>query len=133
MQYSLLVFEIVFYNPCNITGGVYKEVGEWEESEGGWASQRRVLPTIRAQTVVLYSQWVTEMYTIHRIDQGSHWQQFGIPPILISAPQWPHRACNAPMRFYRVSKNVCESRPGYLYLRSWCFWMVHECINNIKL
>ena len=26
MQYSLLVFEIVFYNPCNIMGVIYKEV-----------------------------------------------------------------------------------------------------------
>ena len=30
MQYSLLVFEIVFYNTCNITGTVYEGVGEWE-------------------------------------------------------------------------------------------------------
>ena len=28
MQYSLLVFKIAFYNPCNIMGVVYKGVGE---------------------------------------------------------------------------------------------------------
>ena len=27
MQYSLVVFEIVFYNPCNIMDGAYKGVG----------------------------------------------------------------------------------------------------------
>ena len=30
MQYSLLVFEIVFYRPCNITDGAYR----------GWAGGR---------------------------------------------------------------------------------------------
>ena len=30
VQYSLLVFEIVLYRPCNITDGAYKGVG------GGW-------------------------------------------------------------------------------------------------
>ena len=30
MQYSLLVFEIVFYNNCNITDGAYKGVDGWE-------------------------------------------------------------------------------------------------------
>ena len=59
MQYSLLVLEILFYNPCNITSVMYKEVGGWEEDRGdggGWLSQRWVLPTIRAQTVVMCSQ-----------------------------------------------------------------------------
>ena len=38
MQYSQLVFEIVFYNPCNIMDGVYKVVGKWEGDggDGGW-------------------------------------------------------------------------------------------------
>ena len=44
------------------------------------------------------------MYTIHRRDQDGHWQQFGIPPILISAPQWLHMPCNAPTQLYRVRK-----------------------------
>ena len=44
------------------------------------------------------------MYTIHRIDQDGHWQQLGTSPIVISAPQWPHRPCNAPRWFYRVGK-----------------------------
>ena len=40
---------------------------------------------------------------VHKPQDG-HWQQFGTQPILISAPQWSHRSCNAPPRFYRVSK-----------------------------
>ena len=44
------------------------------------------------------------MYTIHRIDRDGYWQQPGTPPILISAPQWPHRPYNAPMQFYRAGK-----------------------------
>ena len=37
MQYSLLVSEIVFYNPCNIMmDGAYKIVGRWEGAGGGW-------------------------------------------------------------------------------------------------
>ena len=36
MQYSLLVFEIVFYNPCDITDGTYKGVvGAGGQAEGG--------------------------------------------------------------------------------------------------
>ena len=70
----------------------------------GWASQRRVLPAIRTQTVVLCSQQTTRMYTNHRIDQDGHWQQFGTQPILISTPQWANRPCNAPIWFYRVGK-----------------------------
>ena len=39
MHYSLLVFEIAFYNPCNITDGTYKEVGGWEGWEWwGWGA-----------------------------------------------------------------------------------------------
>ena len=54
--------------------------------------------------MVLYSQQTTGMYTNHRIDRDSHWQQPGIKPILISAPQWPNRICNAPTQLYRVGK-----------------------------
>ena len=97
MQYSLLVFEIVFYRPCNITDCVYR----------GWAGGRGVVgvdgkppaanTTIRAQTV---------MYTNHRIDQDGHWQQFGTQPILISALQWACWPCNAPTRSYTVDKKL---------------------------
>ena len=44
------------------------------------------------------------MYTNHRIDQDGRWQQFDTQPILISAPQWPNRPCNAPTQFYKVGK-----------------------------
>ena len=43
MQYSLLVFEIVFYKPCNIMDGAYKGWvgGRGQEGRGvEWASQR---------------------------------------------------------------------------------------------
>ena len=105
MQNSLLVFDIVFYNHCNITGVAYKG---WAggRSGGGWASQRRVLPAIRPQTVVLCYQQTTGMYTNHRIDRDGHWQQSGTQPILISTPQWPHRTCNAPTWLYRVGKKL---------------------------
>ena len=122
MQYSLLVFEIVFYRPCNITDCVYRGwVGGrgvgwgggmgwwgWEGGGMGWwgwvASPRRANTAIRAQTVVQCFQQTTGMYTNHRIDRDGHWQQFGTQPILISAPQWASWHCNAPTGFYRVSK-----------------------------
>ena len=71
---------------------------------GGWASQRQALPAIRPQTVLLYPQQMTGMCTNHRLDRDDHWQQPGTQPILISAPQWVNRACNAPTRIYRVGK-----------------------------
>ena len=44
------------------------------------------------------------MYTTHWIGQDRHCQQFDTTPTLISAPQWSHRHCNAPMRPYTVGK-----------------------------
>ena len=35
-----------------------------------------------------------------------HWQQIDATPILISAPQWLCRPCNAPRRLYRVGKKL---------------------------
>ena len=112
MQYSLLVFEIVFYNLCNITDGTYKVVcGRGRGGVGGCTSQRRALPAIRTQTVVLCPQQMTCMYTNHKIDQDGNWQQFGTQPILISAPQWDNRPCNAPIWFYRVGKKPSVKVP----------------------
>ena len=108
MQYSLLVFEIVFYNPCNITDGTYKGVDRWERVGGGGgelASQRRALSAIKPQTVVLCSQQTTGMYTNHRIDQDGLCPQFGTKPILISAPQWANRPCNVPTSFTGLAKS----------------------------
>ena len=73
---------------------------------GRWASRRRALSVIRPQTVVLCSQQMTGMYTNHRIDRDGHWQQFGTQPILISAPLWANRPCNAPTWFYKVGKKL---------------------------
>ena len=86
-------------------------IREWAGGGGGgqWGwmdKQKWVLPTIRAHTVVLCSQQVTEMYTIHRIDPDRHQQQFGIPLILISAPQQLDRPYNEPTRFYRIGKKT---------------------------
>ena len=44
------------------------------------------------------------MYTTHRMGQDGHCQQFHTTLTLISAPQGPHRPCNAPMRPYTVGK-----------------------------
>ena len=71
----------------------------------GWVGKLKAgLPIIRPQTVSLCSQQTTGMYTNHKIDWDGHWQQFGTQPILISAPQWADRPCNALTQFYRVSK-----------------------------
>ena len=75
----------------------------WAGAAGsGWASQRRAFPDIRPQTVMLCSQQMSGMYTNHRIDSVGNWQQSSTQPILISAPQWPNRTCNAPTQSYRV-------------------------------
>ena len=83
-------------------------MGGWEgkgwAGGGGWTSRRRVLLAIRAPTVVLCPQQVTDMCTTHRMGRDGHCQQFDTTPTLISAPQWPHRPCNVPIRLYRVSK-----------------------------
>ena len=82
---------------------------------GGWASQRWALLAIRPPTVVLYPQQVTDMCTTYRMGQDRYCQQFDTTPTLISAPQWPHRPCNATMWPYRIAKKAnCESRPGYV-------------------
>ena len=75
---------------------------------GGWWGRvgklKAALLATRPQTVVLCPQQTTGMYTNHRIDRDGHWQQFGTQPILISAPQWANRPCNAPTQFYRVGR-----------------------------
>ena len=81
-------------------GGQWRLVG----GGGGWASLRLVLPAIRAPTVALCPQQVTDMCTTHRMDWDRDCQQFDTTPTLISAHQRPYRPCNAPIRLYRVSK-----------------------------
>ena len=72
---------------------------------GGQAEGRLSLP-LGAQTVVLCSQYMTEMYTIQRIGPDRYRQQFDTTPILISALQWLHMPCNAPTWFYKVGKKL---------------------------
>ena len=62
------------------------------------------LPAIKPQTVVLCSQYAVGMYTNQWIGRDGHWQQSFAQPILISAPQWLNRPCNATMWFYSVGK-----------------------------
>ena len=108
MQYSLLVFKVIFTTPVISQMMVIR--GRWvvgcSGGGGWWASQRWVLPAIRPQAVVLCPQQTIGMYTNHRIDQDGHWQQFDTQPILISAPQWANRPCNVLTQFYRVGKKL---------------------------
>ena len=70
----------------------------WWGGGGQWASRKQ-------ETVVLCSQKM-RMYTNHKIDQDGHWQQSDTQTILISAPQWSNRTCNAPTWPYRVGKKL---------------------------
>ena len=81
-----------------------QEGGRGRGSGVRWANQRQIIPVIGPQTVALCSQQMAGMYTNHRIDRYDHWQQSGTQPILISAPHWSHRSCNAPMQQHRVGK-----------------------------
>ena len=84
--------------------------GGWVGEDEGWwgwmGKPKLALPAIRPQTVVLCSQQTTGMYTNHKIDWDSHWQQSGTQPIVIRALQWPNRTCNALTWLYRVSKKA---------------------------
>ena len=44
--------------------------------------------------------------------------QFDTTPTLISAPQWPHRPCNAPMRLYTVGKKPSVKADLAMYSRT---------------
>ena len=76
------------------------------------------------------------MYTIHMIDQDRQWQQFGTIPIVIGAPQWLHRAYNAPWQFYRVSKKPSVKADLVIYsheldVSGWCMGVL--LIINIEI
>ena len=68
------------------------------------------------------------MYTNHKIDQDGHWQQSDTQPILISAPQWPNRTCNAPTQPYRVSKKL--SMKADLAIYSHTVDAAGQCMNE---
>ena len=119
VQYSLLVFEIYFTAPVISLVSLIREwVGGWEgEGVCGVGGQTKGGPYLplchRQRCCVLVG---TGMYTNYGIDQDSHWQQSGTQPILISAPQWPNRTCNALTQFYRVGKK--PSVKAYLAIYS---------------
>ena len=133
MQYWLLVFEIVFYRPCNITDGANRGGRGWEEGGVGWwgwvASRRQENTAIRAQTIVLCFQQTTGMCTNHRIDQDGHWQQFGIQPILISSPLWACWLCKTPTRSYTVGKK--PSVKADLAIYSQAFDVRGRCMSEL--
>ena len=100
---------------------------------GGWASRRRALSAFRPQTVVLCPQQMTGMYTNHRIDQDSYWQQPDIQPILISTTQWASRPCNTPTQPYRVDKkqSVKVDLAIYSHAVDVCGQCMSESLNNL--
>ena len=51
---------------------------------------KRVIPSIRMGTELLYLQQSTETATVHVLGQDGHGQQFDTTCSLISVPQW-HR------------------------------------------
>ena len=111
--------------------GGRRRVGVWEGdggSGGRWASWRRALPAIRPHTVVLCSQQMAGMYTNHRMDRDGHWQQFGTHPIMISAPQWANRPCNAPTQLYRVGKKPSVKADMGIY--SHVFDVLGQCMRE---
>ena len=85
---------------------------------GWWASRRWALSAIRALTVVLCPQQVTDMCTTDRMGQDRHCQQFDTTLTLISTPQWPHRSCNASIQLYRVSKELSVKADMAMYSRT---------------
>ena len=86
--------------------GAYKGVGAWERAgwwgAGGQAEGGPSLPLGHIEWCCALNR--QQGCTNHKIDWYGHWQQFGTQPILISAPHWANRPCNAPSRFYGVGK-----------------------------
>ena len=61
------------------------------------------------------------------------WQQFDTTPILISAPQWLHRPCNAPRPFYRVGKKPSVKAGLAIYSHKLGQYMSVSLILGIEL
>ena len=78
--------------------------GGWGGRWGWVGSRRRVIPSTRRQTAVLYVQYCTETATVNLVGRDGHQQQFDTPGSLISAHQRPHRPRSGPSWFYRVIK-----------------------------
>ena len=73
MQYSLLDFELVFYNPCNIKGVAYKGVVGWEgvvgvggQAEGGPA------------LLLGHRQWCCVLSRQQECNQTTEWIEMAI-------------------------------------------------------
>ena len=68
VQYSLLVFEIVFYNCCNIMGVACKGLSGWEGVVGlGGQAKGGPFLLLGYKTVIPCSQQATGMCTNHKI------------------------------------------------------------------
>ena len=63
------------------------------------------------------------MYTINRIGRDKHWRQFDMTPILISAPQWLHRSCNAPTQFYKAGKRPSVKADLAIYITTYLMFL----------
>ena len=79
------------------------------------ASRRQAKAAIRVHRVVLSPEQVTNTYTTNWMGLDGHCQQFDTTPTLISAPQCPHRPCNAPMRVYTVGKKPSVKADPAMY------------------
>ena len=64
---------------------------------------RRVLPVIRSDNGAVFSVAIGNR-DVHKPQNRSRWPFATAWPIPNSAPQWPHRPCNAPTQPYRVGK-----------------------------
>ena len=84
--------------------GAYKGVGGWEGGGWmgggwGWVGKPKASPPCY-QATESGAVPSTDDRNVHKPQDRSRRQQLGTQPILISAPQWANRPCNAPTRFY---------------------------------
>ena len=73
---------------------------------------RLVLPAIRSDSGAVFSVGNRD---VHKPQNRSRWPLPATWPILNSAPQWPHRPCNAPTQPYRVGKKPCVKADLAIY------------------
>ena len=86
---------------------IYGWVGGRRRGSGGVGGQAEGGPTLligHRKWLHAHSRWYRCTQSTGHIGQDRHWQQFDTTPILISAPRWLHRPCNASWQFYRDGK-----------------------------